>query len=680
MCGLAGIFALSGPGRHWLPPARALAVLEAAIAHRGRDGRGSFVGEARRPDGRVATVALLHRRMSILDHSGGAQPMVARGAGKAGGAPGGSGEFAVVFNGHIANHRELRRELAAAGEPFASDHSDTEALLRAWCHWGDRAVSRLDGMYAAALWDGAAGRLVLIRDRAGEKPLWWARCGSGTTAFASTPAALWAVMAVLGHPPRPDRAAVARWLRFGAGLWEESPVHDAAPVPPGAVLELGDGPPVCVYRDELPSRARPGESERGPLTVASAGALVARAVAERLDADVPVGVFLSGGVDSALVASCVRSELGAGAGVRAMTVRVPWPGFDESPRAASTASALGLEHAVLECRGDSAADDLRLLIGQLGLPLADSSLLPTHWVSRAAAERVKVVLGGDGGDELFAGYERHAGARWLSRLRPLLSRLPAGEARRPGAGRSRGEHLRRMIHAARGDGYPELLAVMSPPLLARLWPSAPQAPAPFGPVAPGTDAPDADPMRWDFLHALPNDMLLKVDTASMACPLEVRSPLLSRALVDAALAAPAEILTRPMPGAGGGQARRGRKALLREVALARGVPADVVDGPKRGFAVPIDEWLRSDFGGLRRLLMDTLSSPEPFGPASWGLDLELGRSGGKRGAGLASLLEEHLGTGLSGVIRADHGAALWSVLVLSLWCRGLAAAVPAEVR
>lgn len=668
MCGVAGMLMVTragdrrtGPEAPWSVPEWALDELEAGVAARGPDGRGRFRDRVVRADGTVVEVGLVHRRLSIIDHAGGGQPMscaIADGVRR--------GRAAVAFNGHIANHRVLRAELEREGggragwERFESDHSDTEVLLRAWAAWGEAAVRRLDGMYAAALWDGARGRLVLVRDRAGEKPLWWAGCGPGAVVFASSAAAMWSVVEAMGGNLRVSRAGVARWVRFGGGLWSESPVEESGAVEPGTVAEVTETGVTTVLRDELPAR---GSSTGPALTVERADGLIAAAVRGRLDADVPVGVFLSGGVDSGLVAAIAREcRAATGAGrepLVALTVRVPWEGYDESGLAGATAAALGMSHQVLECRPDAAADLERLIAG-LGVPLSDSSLLPTYWVSRAAAERVKVALGGDGGDEVFGGYERHVGAKWLRRLRPVLSRLRAAEAMGPGARGSYGERLRRMILAARGDGYAELVSVFGSASMLRLWPAmaarAGEAARAERPMA------EADPMRWDYLRTLPGDIALKVDTASMACPLEVRSPLLGRGVVDAAMGGPVGALVGRGAGGGGG----GRKALLREIARRRGVPTAVVDGRKRGFAVPVGRWLREDYGGLGGLMLDRLTGGEPFGPAAWGIDIDPRE--------VRRLLDEHLGTGLSGVVRADHGARLWGLLALALWCRSLAGA------
>ena len=321
--------------------------------------------------------------------------------------------------------------------------------------------------------------------------------------------------------------------------------------------------------------------------------------------------------------------------------------FDESHDAAETAKAIGSDHTTLECEPDPAGDLVRL-IRQLGLPFGDSSLLPTYWLCKAAREHVKVALSGDGGDELFGGYRRHAIAPMLNRWHRVLRLVPDGllDRRVPG---SRREYLSRLAVAARHNGYRELLAIFQTPDLRRLIPMF----SGRGLDADGFDR-IADPLRYDFEHYLPDDLLRKTDTASMAVALEVRAPFLARELVEAALRTPLDVL---MPG---GE----RKGLLKRVARMY-LPDHVVDRPKRGFAIPIGRWFREDYGGLRQLLYDHLESAEPFpGLGEAGIEIDMGF--------VRQMLREHDAAGERSINPwhgRDHSQRLYMLLVLSIWAK-----------
>jgi asparagine synthase (glutamine-hydrolysing) len=658
MCGIAGILRVTGPGVTPPPPERAipeswLDTLDAAVRHRGPDGRGRFRQRVRRASGAIADVALVHRRLSIIDHGGGAQPML---HGRVPGAPadtpsllfhavpGARVEYrpvpapalAVVFNGCIYNHRELRSELRGLGLEFVADHADTEVIPAAFAAWGHGAMCRLDGMFAVGLWDARAGEVVLARDTAGEKPLYAVRAAAGLWAFASTFAALVSWLRVAGRHEagveglRPNVPGVLEWLRFGASL--RSPLLPLEEVPPRTVVRLGaqedgtDGAGASVparFR-ELPGR-RHGT---GILTIDQADRAISDAVTSRLEADVPIGCFLSGGVDSSLVALHARRALGS---LRTFTVRMPDARYDESAFAARVAGLLDTRHETLDCDARP-AEQLPALITQLGLPLGDSSLLPTHWVSRAAGGQVKVALCGDGGDELFAGYERHVAARLLARWRTLLRTLPSGvgAAAHP---KSRRSKFARLIQAAR-FGYNDLLSIFPARQMAALVPGW-EAEAVGDGV--GVDAP-----RADFEHSLPADLMRKSDTASMAVPVEVRSPLLARCVVDAAMAASLRDL---MP-------KGRRKGLLRALAR-RALPDDLVDRPKMGFAIPVGKWVRSDFGGLGGLVRDSLGGADPLPASVLGVEVDLSR--------VRRMVAAHLEG------REEHGQRLYHLAVLAVW-------------
>lgn len=637
-------------------------LLDESIRHRGPDGAGRFRHRATRPDGTVVDVALVHRRLSIIDHAGGAQPMVlgrsalradsGDGSARRADLPGslrpcprcaalGKTTIAVVFNGCIYNHRDLRRELRAAGHEFTTDHSDTEVLLHGWAEWGAALPRRLEAMFAVGVWDGAAGGLHLVRDRFGEKPLYTLDSPGGVTAFASTAGAL------LRLPLRPgdDRPAdwpalTVEWLTFGHG----GPMRllHVDPVAPGRIVHrAGDGNETNPWVRRVPF------GEPGPaLNAGAAEAALRTAIRRRLEADVPLGCFLSGGIDSSLVALFARQEAGT---LRTLCVRMPDARYDESGAAASAAGVVGSDHATVEA-APRPADDLPPLIETLGLPFGDSSLLPTYWVSGAAREHLAVALTGDGGDEMFSGYERYGACRPLRRFRWALRLFPSAvlPRREP---RSRAAKLARLAAAARHRGYTDLLAVFPTEQMRRVHGDA-------GPCL-AASFPTPDQARFvDQAFYLPYDLMTKADTASMAVALETRAPFLDSDLADAANSTPHAVMTP------GGR----RKGLLRDVAR-KYFPAEIVDRPKQGFAIPIGEWFRSDFGGMRQLLLDHLTGPEPFGPDRLGVGPMINTAFVKR------MLREHDDAGTQSLWPwkgRDHARRLYMLLVLSIWAKWLA--------
>ncbi|MDP1661775.1 MAG: asparagine synthase (glutamine-hydrolyzing) [Phycisphaerales bacterium] len=708
MCGIAGILLLTPPGEaaraavERTPfdaiPEQWLNILDDSIRHRGPDGQGRFRDRAVRADGTVVDVALVHRRLSIIDHGGGAQPMVSqlpsqRGLGASLGQPSALSfqpllfhgkpndpihyqrlpdlrdTLAVVFNGCIYNHRELRAELQAKAHHFTTDHSDTEVLLHGWREWGAGVpddndgmpvllaglAERLEDMFAFAVWSRCDGSVTLARDQMGQKPL-YCTCiehgGGAVLAFASTIPGLLKLHRSLGVDPALDRAHIIRWVRFGAD--GRLPIHSVDEALPSHVARSsakGWGFHWFIDRHRYPrmsgvlSRAAVVLLRSQPLGPIEVESLLRASIRSRLEADVQVGCFLSGGVDSSLIAAFARDENPA---IRTFTVRMPTEAFDESRFAQEVAATLGTAHQTLPCDANPAAD-LYDLIGNLGLPFGDSSLLPTHWLSRAVRSEAPVALSGDGGDEMFGGYERYRGANLL-RLWPALALWPGRPDRSPTSKRSR---LHRLADAARHDRYRDLRSIFPHSDLQRLS-SAEEVKSAFesergwGALTTGADA----AMNEDIHAYLPDDLMRKSDTASMRTALEVRSPFLDPLLSAVARNATLHSL---MPW---GQ----RKGLLRAVAR-RHLPAHIVDRPKMGFAIPIGEWFRSDYGGMRTLLLDHMNSAEPFGPPSLGIDLNM--------AYVRQMLDEHLGTGKSGMVTRDHSQRLYMLLVLSIWARWL---------
>jgi asparagine synthase (glutamine-hydrolysing) len=626
MCGFCCIVTTDDP-----PPDAVVDHVAAALAHRGPDDQGVIrhvVDDALHP----RHVALVHRRLAILDHEGGRQPMTTT-----------DGRLTVVFNGCIYNHRALRAELEQHGKHFTSDHSDTEVLLLGYEQWGSDLPARLEGMFAFVILDRAASTLFAARDRAGEKPCLIRRTGEHMV-IASERAAVRAAADRASVSDADGSAAVVSYLRWG-GVDFRTWLDGTAMLPPGRSITMALAPrledPAPTSYWSPPRRTISAQEEVDPDQFEN---LLRDSIERMLEADVPLGCFLSGGVDSSLVAALARSRV---PDLATFCVRMPDPRYDESAYASRVAAHLGTEHTTLDAAIHPAAD-LVELIETVGEPFGDSSLLPTHWVSRAAREHVTVALAGDGGDELFAGYERHLAMGLLANWAPLLRLLPRGSFARAHP-KSRRRRLGRLADAARGRGpadhYRSIVHLFDDVQLRGLGldpGDGCDGPYPDDDLAAlvgdraGIDA----ALHLDFTANLPIDLLRKVDIASMAVGLEVRCPFLDRALVEAALAAPpAHLLLR-----------RQRKGLLRAIA-ERHVPAAVLNRPKMGFAIPIGTWFRDDFGGLGTLLRDHLGSSDPFP----GLPIE--PKGARR------LMDDHLAG------RADHDQRLFALLTLSIWAR-----------
>jgi asparagine synthase (glutamine-hydrolysing) len=615
MCGIAGKlwFDTSRPGDR-----DGVARLISALVHRGPDDEGLAV------DG---PVALGHRRLSIVDLSPrGRQPMASE-----------DGSCLLVCNGEIYNHQALRAELGAAGHRFRSD-SDNEVILALYREWWAREgadfVSRLEGMYAFALWDGRARRLLLARDRVGKKPLVYAQTPQGLV-FASE-------LSALVRDPlvdrRPDWAALSDYLACKVVPQPATAYVGARKLPPGSVLvaELASpaegaarGPRVAIRRTW---RLAPGSDDALPPDLDTAAdevlARLRAAVRKRLMADVPLGAFLSGGLDSAAVVACMAER--GGAPVRTFTIGFRESEFDETAQARKLARLFGTEHHELVAEPPSLAV-LERLGAHHGEPFADSSAIPTFLVAELARRHVKVVLTGDGGDESFGGYERYralalAGALDATAAAPLRWALQAGAAAAvalgvapvqgvvSGGGRGAGERLLRFAdglhrtarqrnHDWRVGAGPALIDGLLTDEGRRLMP----APAFYGADVP-RPLPLNEALALDAERYLPDDVLCKLDTASMAQGLEARAPFLDRELMEYAAALPGRYKLGRLRG--GEPVRAGlapaRSKLVLRHALRRLLPSDLVEGRKRGFGVPLGAWLA---GPLLEPARDVLLSP-----------------------------------------------------------------------
>ena len=614
MCGIAGFAGF----REREDDARAILTRMCdRIVHRGPDGEGALVAD---------DVALGMRRLSIIDVAGGWQPIGNE-----------DGTVQVVFNGEIYNHRALRQRLQAAGHVFRT-RSDTETIVHGYEETGDRVVDDLRGMFGFALWDARRERLLLARDRFGQKPLYvWEH--DGGIAFASE---LKSLLEMPRFRARLDRDALLRYLALGY-------VPDPLCIYAG-VRKLRPGH-VLVWERNAPVGARTRETQywspvRAPLegiteeeAVAELRRRLADAVECHLESDVPLGAFLSGGVDSsAVVAQMARLSPGR---VKTFTIGFEEAGYNEAPDARRVAEALGTEHTELVVRPD--AD---LLIDQLALafdePFADSSALPTYLVSKLAREHVTVALSGDGGDELFGGYTRYH----IVRQPRVRSRVASGAVR---------SVVRALPHGTRGRNYllnltrserGRFASTVAFPLRAddggvvppRFAPSELDLEQLFAPEFDALGGHDffAQMALIDVMSYLPGDILTKVDRMSMAVSLEARVPLLDHEFAEFALALPSAL-----------KARGGRGKYIFRRALEGLVPEFVFTKPKSGFGIPLDSWFR---GPLRHRLSALQASDAP-------LQEFADRSATDR------LVSEHL----SG--RRDHSHALWRLLVLDLWLR-----------
>jgi asparagine synthase (glutamine-hydrolysing) len=644
MCGIGGILRTDGQPipEEWLD------AIDARIAYRGPDGHGRFrdrveIDDPNAPGGkRVIEVAFVHRRLSIIDHAGGAQPMVSeRGRNER------EGLVAVVFNGCIYNHRELRKELEAKGHRFVTDHSDTEVLIHGWREWDEQLLEWIEGMYAFAIWDHSQANLFLARDPFGEKPLYDYHRIRGSVlaegnlfAFASSFSAIDELSGMVAAEPSTHMAITGVYLQRGYVPPQFDEAYRPGEVEPGAVVVFGgvmESPHLLHTELDWDATASAEVIEHH----------LRRAVHGQLEADVPVGCFLSGGVDSSLIAQFARE---VDLTLLTFTVRMPDPRFDESTFASDIARHLDVKHHILDV-DPNPSEDLVHLIQLLGQPFGDSSILPTYWVSKAAREHVKVAISGDGGDELFVGYDRYVAARFLTKHHRWLRNLPVSMLHRtqPKSTLNKVARLADMAADYEVTGIAAMENIFTNAEMVTLYGRVPEwNHQPRDIFAHFSDDGLIRLRHHDINSYLWGDLLRKVDTASMACGLEVRCPFLDRDLARAALSAPIEQL---MPG---GQ----RKGLLRQIAR-KYLPKEIVDRPKMGFAIPVGEWFRDDNlpakgAGMKTLLLDHLTSAEPFGP------IQLNRKAVQR------FIDEHM----SG--KRDHGQRLFTLLTLSIWARQFA--------
>lgn len=607
MCGFIGVVAhgaMSEPDRQAVGP------LTELLARRGPDDVGHFHGDR---------VALGFRRLAVIDlSSAGHQPMEST-----------DGRYVLVFNGEVYNFRELRQELASVGAEFCSE-TDTEVVLHALARWGPGALPRFRGMFALAFYDRFEHSVLLARDPFGIKPLYWLRHTNGLV-FSSQ------YDAVVRHPwcerqrLRPDVAAL--YLRLGYVPSPYGIVEDTGQVPAGAYLTWSTKSGIT-EKEYAPWPNRPRAYLSPEAEAEAVNCAVRSSVARQLVSDVPIGTFLSGGIDSPLVTAVSRTETGRR--IPAFTIGSDHAQFDESEQARLYAQHLEVEHTVRTITETDALELVDEVLGAFGEPFGDYSAFPTMLVSRIAREQVTVVLSGDGADELFYGYPRTwTTMRWRSlfHLPPLARRL-VRKGLQPWPGR-------RPPESATFDTIGEMYATPHEEFTGRS----------LSTFAPGLGAPPVDFGLYDLAGVPSADslaqwlrrnevkghlekMLIKVDRASMHESLEVRVPLLDQDLVDVAVALDPQ---RCM------SAGLGKLPLRRE--LARHIPPSMIAKPKRGFGVPLGEWLKGPLGD--RFQSNVLAAPVVFGDA-------FDRSA------IKALYKTHCE-------QSDFTQALWNLLTLQEW-------------
>lgn len=642
MCGIAGILST---GATMMPEhARVLRRMSDRLVHRGPDAEGLWISEH-------GTISLAHRRLSILDLSeAGAQPMASA-----------CGRFVLVFNGEIYNHLDLRRGLEAEHGPIDwRGHSDTETLLVGIERWGlPQTLCGALGMFALGLWDQKTQTLSLARDRMGEKPLFLGRLGK-TYVFASE---LPALLVVPGLPLDLDHSAIASQLATGVIPDRSSVLKNVTKIRPGSVLTIAaltgssDEENYESFQSVLTAGRAKRRANKGDATE-RIEAVLTDVVASQMISDVPLGSFLSGGVDSSLVTALMQQK--SDRAVRTFSIGFSDVGYDESGHAEAVAEHLGTDHQTFRLREDDALGVIPDLARIYGEPFADSSQIPTLLLAQQARKDVTVALTGDGGDEVFGGYNRYIVApRVWDRIRhvPRLVRRSAKSAgwllERAGGTHSR--VLRGLVHrlglpASVIDKSSRLGAVIADSAIledvffaltrhhdrpGHLLLCGAFQPARLDARLPSGLQPEEWMMAMDSLDYLPSDILTKVDRASMSASLETRAPFLDRRTIEAAWSLD---LSERIRGSTG-------KAVLREI-LYRHVPRTLIERPKQGFAVPIDRWLR---GPLYGWASDLLSRER------------LHATGVLDPNAIDQIWSEHVSR------RINRGPVLWSILMLQQW-------------
>ncbi|MBT5588441.1 MAG: asparagine synthase (glutamine-hydrolyzing) [Gemmatimonadetes bacterium] len=627
MCGIVGSVHIDPrrPGNHEL-----VHRMCDAITHRGPDAEGFHTGPQ---------VGLGMRRLQVIDLETGAQPMSNE-----------TGTIQLVFNGEIYNYRELRTRLVNSGHQFKTQ-SDTEVIVHLYEECGDNFVEQLRGMFAIALWDTTQRTLILARDRLGKKPLFYAQTSAGIS-FASE---LTALMLDPAIDSELDHVAVDEYLTYLFVPHPRTPYLAVKKLPPATVATYQDGQ--LQQRRYWHVDYRSGEQDRRSEQdlVDELDEKLCEAVRLRLEADVPLGAFLSGGVDSSLIVAMMQ-KVGTG-NVQTFTVGFGDPSFDEVSQASEFARYLGTQHTDF-VSDYGVADLVPRMVSHFGEPFADSSAIPTFRVAEMTRQQVTVALSGDGGDEVFGGYRRYQARRWanmFNRLPGLLHRLLDAGGRRlhePAMyfGHSRRKKLKRFLeYAATVRETPQTSwafffpdstrrSLYSTGFAGALGADREQEGGSYAAYEQAAFDADGQGMLWfDLMTYLTDDILVKVDRMSMACSLEVRSPLLDHEVIE--FMAGVSVHHK--------YDLRSTKRLLRRVA-ERYVPAEILQRPKHGFAVPLASWLKTD---LKPWMQELLSSQAV---ASRGLF---------EPAEVTGMVDRHLRG------ERDLSQQLWALLMLEAWFR-----------
>ena len=622
MCGIVGIVRRGGQPVE----ERVLASMCDAIRHRGPDDDGFYLKDS---------AGLAMRRLAIIDLAGGKQPIANE-----------AGTAWLVFNGEIYNYLELRADLEKLGHRFRTN-SDTEAVVHAYERYGADCVKHLRGMFAFAIWDEREGELFLARDRVGKKPLLYSLTPAGEFVFGSE------FRALLCHPRvsrEVDYEALHHYLSFMCVPAPLTAFRGIRKLEPGHTLRFTRAGEIKIERYWEPDFNRKEkwtEEEAGERAVE----VLREAVRVRLMSEVPLGAFLSGGIDSSAVVALMSEE--SSSPVKTFSIGFEEQDFSELHHARRVAERVGAEHHEFIVRPD-AVEVLPTLVEHYGEPFADSSAIPTYYVSRETRRHVTVALNGDGGDECFAGYERYAAMRLAETyrrvpsalregvVRQLIELMPSSELRR-----SRVRDVKRFARAASLPAVERYLrwisvfdteakdSLYADEFSARMRPHrAADFIAPWFARANGAGIVDAA-LLADTMTYLPNDLLVKVDIASMANSLEARSPFLDHHVIEFAASLPAELKLRG----------RTTKYLLKKV-LRQLVPVENLERRKQGFGVPIGHWFRGEMQGFLR---QTLLSEKHL------------RRGLFKPDAVGRLVEDHVAG------RADHSHRLWTLLMLELW-------------
>lgn len=625
MCGIAGWYRRGGKA---VPQGALIAACD-RLRHRGPDDAGYFT------DG---DFGFGMRRLSIIDVQGGHQPIFSPDA-----------RHSIIFNGEIFNHPELRKELEGA-YAFQTDHSDTETILAAYLRWGEDAFVRLEGMYSVAIWDKLEKQLVLARDPIGIKPLFVTEQGGGL-AFASE---INALRALPEHRFELDKDGVDDFFCFGHTLPPRTIFREVRPLEPGHILKVGArGEATCrrFWKPRIQVRSDISENE----WVEETRRRVLDTVNKHMLSDVPVGAFLSGGVDSSAIAAAMARS--SSAPFKAFTVGFPNSPRDETEAAARIARHLGIEHVVLPMQPQTAAEVLPAVQSAFDEPTAATSAVPLWYLSRAAAEHVKVVLCGEGGDEVFLGYNRQRWAQRMARFKPLIEAVGAGGLvgslpELPWRKWNYGRQLaRQFVEGARlGDGYERFFAAVSittgeiresiyDPSFFQDQESRNGLEERARDYFPSDERSGLSELQQfvmgDLTVHLPASMCQRLDRSSMAHSLEARVPFLSHRFVEWTLTIPAELKLRGSTG----------KYVLRR-AIEPWFPKGALSQRKIGFQLPFADWFMGGFNDFAR------EAWRSSGAADLGF---LDRKGVER------LFEEHR----SGA--ADHGRILYAIAMFSCW-------------